>query len=170
MKTSNHPSLGTFLEWLAYDQSSGLFTRKKTANTRFKIGEVAGSINSKGYLVIKIQGANYKAHRLAWLFSYGDWPTGDLDHINGVKTDNRIDNLRLASSAENNSNVTARANNKSGYKGVVFHAHTGKWMASCGHNKKRHYLGLFDTPHAASAAYLAFAQQAHAEFFNNSQT
>lgn len=167
MKKQNLATLHDLNTWVNYDKDTGLFTRKKSANRRFKIGEQPGTISSTGYVVIKIQDISYKAHRLAWLFSYGEWPALDLDHINRIKTDNRLSNLRQATPTQNNSNVTARANNKSGYKGVIYCARNNNWQAYCGLNKKKHHLGCFDTALEASAAYLAFAKKEQREFFTN---
>lgn len=154
-------------ELFSYNEKTGVFTRNISTNKRFKVGDKAGSINSNGYVVIKIKDKNFKAHRLVWLFHFGVLPPSNLDHINGIKSDNRIENLRLSTFAQNNSNVPRRTNNKSGYKGVIFHKATKKWMASCSHNKKRNYLGLFDSAEEANCAYVQFAKLLHGEFFAN---
>ena len=100
---------------LNYDPETGEFTRK-TSFFKTRIGERAGSISkSTGYVVIAVCGAQYLAHRLAWLYVYGCWPSLHIDHINGEKTDNRIANLREATNGENMQNQRrARSNSKTG--------------------------------------------------------
>ena len=96
-----------------YDEVSGIFIRNKTNSKRWKKGQVAGTINTQGYLCIRIDGKLYLCHRLAWLYVYGDMPDGHIDHINHNRSDNRIENLRVVDNSENNKN-------RSNYSGCVF--------------------------------------------------
>ncbi len=102
-----------------YDKNTGIFTRLISRNKRHKVGEIAGTKNFEGYSVIIIDGISYRAHRLAWLYIYGSMPKNQIDHINGIKDDNRICNLREVSNAENQQNrVNLNKNNKSGVTGI----------------------------------------------------
>lgn len=145
---------------LAYDSNTGVFTWAMKTGKKSVIGAVAGSTSEGDYTRIRIHRKSYLAHRLAWLFTYGAFPVGEVDHINRVKSDNRICNLREASSAQNKQNRTAHVG-ASGYRGVVWLAANKKWRAAIGHNYKNIYIGLFDTAEAASAAYLAKAKELH---------
>lgn len=90
-----------------------------------------------------------KAHRVAWAIYYGEWPSGELDHINGNPADNRIENLRMVTRTENARNASMHADNRSGFAGVSWNKRTRKWTATLGINKRRKYLGEYDTPEAA---------------------
>jgi len=148
-------------ELLHYDPETGLFTRRVNRQGRWgKAGSVAGHINPRGYRVIWI-GCNWMAHRLAWLYVHGAWPEGQLDHINQDKTDNRIENLRLVTHAENMQNRPHQRNNVSGFKGVAPCKKTGRWQALICSNNKQIYLGLFATPELAHAAYCDAAARLH---------
>jgi len=126
---------------------------------------VAGSLKRQGYIIIKIDGKCYRAHRLAFLVAHGHLPK-ELDHINGDPSDNRIANLREATRRENKRNSGKYSNNKSGFKGVCWHKSRGKWRADAQDaNGKQIHLGLFTTPEAASAAYNDFAMKLHGDFF-----
>ena len=92
------------------------------------------------------------AHRLAWLYHYGQWPNGDLDHINEVKDDNRISNLREATRAQNMQNVRRHKHNTSGYKGVSWMPDRHKWRAYIFVNYKQQHIGLYNSPEEARDA------------------
>ena len=89
----------------------------------------AGTIVSNGYKAIMIDGDRYYNHRIAWVLAYKSWPENQLDHINGIKTDNRLCNLRAATNAQNGKNIKINVKNTSGYKGVVWCKNTNKWRA-----------------------------------------
>jgi hypothetical protein len=147
---------------LSYCPITGHFTWLiAPKHTTINVGDRAGSLNSNGYLTITINGKAYKEHRLAWLYVHGYFPSKGIDHINGVKDDNRIDNLREATHAENNQNTIKYKNNTSGFKGVTFHKASGKWVAQIKKDGKHHHLGLFDTPEPAHAAYLKAKAELH---------
>lgn len=134
---------------LSYDPETGQFVRLSTLNARHRVGVAPGTAHSAGYRVIGLDGKNYKAHRLAWLYVYGEWPAGELDHINGIKTDNRISNLRIATRSENTSNrFRARADNRLGILGV---SRVGnRYIARF----RDRYLGIFRSPEEAQQAYI----------------
>jgi len=134
-----------------YDQETGVFTRRS-------LGRVAGTKNDSGYLVIFIDGKGYRAHRLAWLYVYGEWPAELIDHKNRIRTDNRIDNLRQANRSENTQNTVTKRSS-SGVRGVSRMGE--KWKAQIAINGKDIYLGLFGTVAEASAAYSSAAAKFH---------
>lgn len=148
---------------LDYDPLTGLFRWNKESCKRLVKGAVAGTLDN-GYTMIGIDRKQYRAHRLAWVYVYGYMPTEQIDHINGLKTDNRIENLRLATHGQNCANRTLQSNNTSGYKGVCFIKSLGKWRARIGHDKRKIDIGFFETPEQASIAYEKKAIELHGEF------
>lgn len=151
-------------ELLDYDPETGVFTwRCRRANRPFE-GRIAGSTHKRGYVVLKIEGKSVLAHRAAWAHYYGAWPEHDLDHQDTDKTNQRISNLRPATDIENGYNRRTKKDNTSGYKGVSVHTQTGRWQARIVVNKKRMWLGFFDTAEEAHAAYVRAAQMYHGEY------
>lgn len=141
-------------ELFDYDPASGLLTRRITRSSKAIAGAVAGNKDSKGYLQICINRKVYRVHRLIWLHVHGAWPDHEIDHVNGVRDDNRLCNLRDVPRALNSQNLrTALSNNKTGYLGVSL-GHNGKWVAQIKLNRKIKHLGYFSTPEAAHEAYL----------------
>jgi len=146
---------------LRYDRKLGVFIWRVTVMTgRYgksvaaKRGEVAGSVGARGYVLIGIDGTVYRACRLVWLYVYGIWPTNDMDHINGDRSDDRFANLREATRSENNQNLRGpRSSNKSGFLGVC--RYRKKWHAQIKVNGERIHLGYFNDPEEAHLVYLA---------------
>jgi hypothetical protein len=140
-------NVDTIKEVLDYNQETGTFTWKVRTAQRIKIGDIAGSISksatSFGYLRIKLFGKSYLAHRLAWLITYGSFPNGILDHIDGDKLNNSIKNLREVTRKENMQNTKLREDNTSGFNGVYFHQQRKKWVAYITEDNKMIYLGIF---------------------------
>jgi len=145
---------------LSYDSATGLFTWL-VSRGRAVAGDQAGSPNSRGYIHIKIFKVLYKAHRLAWLYMYGTWPLHDIDHINRIKTDNRICNLRLATRSMNTQNTPNRSSNTSGQKGVCWLKRNKKWVAKITVNYSIRYLGVFNDFNEAVAARKKAEKQFH---------
>jgi len=114
-----------------------------------------------GYVLNFIKGKVYREHRLIWLYVYGEMPNGMLDHINRIKTDNRIENLRVVSCSENRQNIGKLSNNKSGLKGVWFNNKTKNWCASICADKKKYFVGSFHTKEDAYEAYKTYAKKLH---------
>jgi len=152
------------LELLDYNPETGVFTRRVGVHGGGRAGTAAGTL-SHGYIRIRIDGKLHSAHRLAFLVSHGHLPD-ELDHINGDPSDNRIENLRPATSQENKRNTGKQANNTSGFKGVYWDKSNGKWKAQARDaNGKQKNIGLFPTPESASAAYEAYVRNLHGEFY-----
>lgn len=149
---------------LSYDPKTGLFTRlvgRRGPNAR--AGDVAGCDNGQGYIRIYVDGKPYKGHRLAWLYMTGEW-VPEVDHENTDRSDNRWDNLREATRAQNRTNCGPYKNCTSGLKGVSFYKRTGKWKAQIQSGGKKVGLGYFVTKEAAHAAYVSAAHELHGEF------
>lgn len=145
-------------ELLHYDPDAGSFIWIKTNTNRLKAGEPAGTVDRAGYLRIMVDGVRYGANRLAWLYVTGEWPSGEIDHINRDPSDNRLGNLRDVPHVVNVQNqVRPHQGNK--YRGVSLHH--GRYKARIGLNRKVLCLGTFDTPEEARAAYLAERARLH---------
>jgi len=152
---------------LKYSCDTGLFKWQIVTNSRIHIGMVAGTKNHpSGYVYIFIDKIKYLAHRLAWLYVHGEFPQNCIDHINGVKSDNRIINLRDATRMENSCNRGKNKNNTSGFKGVSFYKNSKKYHAEIRGNGKRKRLGCFTCPKAAHEAYRKAAKEMHQNFKN----
>jgi len=134
---------------LIYNAETGAFYRAKAPTKQI------GTVGKHGYIVFSHRGRQQYAHRVAWHMTYGFAPPKHIDHINRVKTDNRITNLRLADDLINNRNRgLANANNFSGLLGVSKPKQTRKWSAAITVDYKRKHLGYYDTPEEAHAAYM----------------
>lgn len=155
-------------EVLDYNPSTGEFRWKNRPNDdgNWNIrcaGKIAGTnFGSNGYRNIMVDGMRCYAHRLAWFYVYGEWPSRFIDHINRVRSDNRLANLRLATSAENTRNSTKKIG-KSGVRGLSVAA-SGKWIARISYEGKSHHLGVFADKKKARAAYVEAAKRLHGEF------
>ena len=147
-------------ELLNYNPLTGVFSWALSRRGCRK-GDQAGYCDGKGYRQICLKRHKHIAeHRLAWFMVYGKWPRSCIDHINGVRDDNRIENLREATVAENGQNL-ARKNNKTGYSGVRYHSRSGTWVARITVNRREIYLGHANTPKAAHLLYLAGKREHH---------
>lgn len=148
---------------LHYDPVTGIFTWLVQKSQGTKVGSVAGKINEDGYRKIKIDGKMYSAHRLAVFYMRGEWPVNQTDHENVNPDDNRWDNIRDATSSQNQANKRVYKNNKLGLKGVTLHS-CGKFQATIQVDGKYKYLGLHDTADLAAAAYAKAANDHFGEF------
>jgi hypothetical protein len=136
-----------------YNENTGVLTWKSTRGSS-KAGTQAGHITKAGYRYVHTCGKIYPAHRLAWLLVYKEYVTSDIDHINRIKTDNRISNLRVVSRQENSRNKGLTKANKSGIKGVSLNTRTGKWISQIRKDGCNLVLGEFKTKEEAGAAYV----------------
>ena len=175
------PDLDTLRQLLSYNAMTGdivfldrpndMFTTERAANswrTQF-LGEVAGSLvtrQGKTYRQIELFNVKYLAHRLAWKLHYGVEPPETIDHVDGDGSNNKICNLREATTSQNGWNVKRGARNKSGFKGVSFNTEKNKWRAAIHVNKRTILIGYYKTPEEASEAYQKASVQYHGEFYN----
>jgi len=125
---------------------------------------VSGSTSYYGYIVISIDGKGYRAHRLAFLYMTDHIPPDDVDHINGVKDDNRFNNLRSCSRRQNIQNKRVQSNSKSGVKGVYWCKSARKWVTQIKNNGRIETAGSFDSIEEASIAIRAARERLHGEF------
>lgn len=147
---------------LAYDADTGEFTWQESRGPAKK-GAAAGTRRRDGYRSIMIDGEQILAHRLAWFYVHGVWPAATIDHRDGCKSNDAIANLREATFQQNNCNKPAGPSS-SGLKGVGWHRCSKRWQARIKAFGKTKYLGLFDTPEEAHAAYRIAAERIHGQF------
>lgn len=149
---------------LSYSKDTGEFTWIQKANkfSNVGVGSVADRV-SGSYKVISINRKAYKSHRLVWLYFYGHFPDEMIDHIDCDSLNNRVENLRLATSSNNNWNRTLNSNTKTGVKGVRIHQN-GNYEARIMCNKISYYLGVFDSLKDAEQAVRAKRLELHGEY------
>ena len=141
------------MEALNYNSDTGCFTWKESGKGKKK--GVTGTINAFGYVQIVICGVIHKAHRLAWLHVYGVWPDKNIDHLNHDRADNRIENLREATQAENRKNLRLSKDSISGVIGVNLVRKTGSWFARIKVNGRTIGLGTYKDKFEAICARLS---------------
>ncbi len=160
---------GIFLdEILSYDSVTGrivwIGSERPSRN-----GKVAGTQNKNGYLYLKVAGKSRRAHRIAWALHYGEFPNGLIDHANGIRSDNRIENLRMADATQNRANSAIRADSTSGIKGVSWNKKASLWRAQIGKDRKRYFLGEFSDINDAKEAYTRASIELFGVFSENSR-
>lgn len=151
-------------EIISYCPETGIFTWLVKRNShRGKVvpGSIANSVSVHGYARIGIDGSRYPAHRLAWFYVYGRWPSKQIDHINRDRLDNRIVNLREATDAENRQNMSLSVTNTSGVKGVSWDKRRKKWFSKITHNYQQISLGFHDNINDAEKAYAEAKERLH---------
>lgn len=149
-----------------YDKETGNLIWKTRPTNSMKAGEIAGSETEKGYIRIAINHKKYRAHRLVFLMHKGYLPK-TLDHINGDRKDNRIENLRPATLAQNSMNRDISSKNTSGYKGVGWDKHKNKWRAVIKTSGERIHLGYFANVEEAGQVMRKAREELHGEFANH---
>lgn len=155
------PCAERIAKFLRYDAATGNLIW--ISRRGVKAGRVAGCVGPDGYRRIGFDMGEHLAHRLIWALHHDETPEF-LDHINGIKDDNRIENLRPASKSENGMNRPKQRNNVSGRKGVCWDANKGKWLAAIKKEGKQFRLGHFVDPDEAYAAYVGAAETLHGQF------
>lgn len=152
-------------EVLHYNWETGVWTWIKKPSKRANravMGAIAGTMTAEGYISIQLDGAAYKAHRLAFLYMKGRWPAIDVDHKDMNRANNRWLNLREATRALNIANTKRRSDNQSGFKGVRLQKN--RWLARITIEGRRVFLGGFDTAELAHRAYCEAAKKGFSEF------
>lgn len=145
-------------EVVRYDRQSGLFYWRVSTG-KVSRGAVAGHTDSNGYTKLSIDGVKYFAHRLAWLYVYGQWPRQNIDHIDRRRNNNRLSNLRDVGQSMNGLNGPVRRNNSSGYTGVSYDSRRQNWVAYVNRGPHKKHLGAYKTlTDAALARHAALAQ------------
>lgn len=157
------PTQARLKEMLNYDPETGVFRWIKKPAQRVNVGDVAGYENGRGYLIFCLDSKKHYAHRLAWLYCHGQMPPC-IDHKNGCRSDNRLENLRIATNGQNGVNRGKPANNTSGFKGVTWDNQCQKWRAQIGISGKNIAIGVFADKRDACAAYETAAREHFGEF------
>lgn len=172
------PPIELLRKLLRYDPDSGLMFWRERSSEMFSSERISKGWNKKysgkpainspdthGYLMGTLCGWSLpRAHRVAWALATGAWPEDEIDHINGVRSDNRLVNLRPATRSQNRANIDKSWSNKSGYKGVRLDARSGKWRAQITKDGISTFLGTFDSPEDANSAYVSAAIASYGEF------
>nr|BAR24181.1 putative NHN endonuclease [uncultured Mediterranean phage uvMED] len=159
------PPLEELQKILSYDPGTGVFTWIVSVSPKALAGSAAGSFDPRGYGKLVYRYKPYLLHRLAWLFGTGEDPRSfTVDHINRDKRDNRLQNLRLATSRQQQGNKGLQSNNISGIKGVHWDKARGKWVAYIALNRKVKNLGRYPTKEEAAEAYQKAAANHFGEF------
>ena len=162
-----NPDTGVF-RWLPRPRSDFKQVGRQQWWNREKAGNEI-TLRVSGYTIVFITLPNgarvrFNAHRLALAFAKGQWPTAEVDHINGIRTDNRLGNLREATRQQNACNLPLRANKTSRYRGVHYSASRQKWCAQISERGKNKNLGRFDTEDEAHIAYERAAREAYGPY------
>lgn len=164
-----------FEEWIVkmihYNPETGKLYWKESPSASAPVGKEIGKENSWGHVSFGMKGKTFMAHRVAWFLTFGSWPKGQIDHINGIASDNRISNLRDVSQSVNMQNKKrANKQNKSGFLGVnKINRNLAKpWRACIKAGGKSISIGLFRTPEEAHAAYMNAKRNLHAGFVEES--
>lgn len=150
-------------EFFEYSFIEGALYWKKRPSPKAKLWLPAGSKDSEGYVSITFRGKAYRRHRLIWAYFYEDPADFEIDHINRVKGDDRIENLRTATRRQNSCNIIY-STNKSGAHGVCWHKRDKKWRASIRKNGVNLHLGYFDSLKKAEQVYLEASKKIHSDF------
>lgn len=157
--------LDSIEKFISYNNETGIFSIIKKTGPRSSLGPLQVSTDSRGYQQVQYMGKAFLAHRLAWYFTHGKWPENEIDHINGVKTDNRIANLREATRSQNIKNRGPHKNIISGLKGVYFNKARNKYQAAIWIDGKRKALGVFEDKYEAFEVYKKAARERDGDFF-----
>jgi hypothetical protein len=153
-------------ELFEYDKETGDLIWKVCKARRVKVGDIAGYPQSTGYKRLKINAKDYLVHRIVFLMHKGYLPK-TIDHINGDRLDNRIENLRAVTANQNQHNRKLNSNNTSGFKGVSWCKRDNKWKAAIKLEGKKINLGRFNTPEEADAVVRKAREELHGSFANH---
>lgn len=176
-KKTEIPPVEYLKECFLYDHVTGVLHWRKRPKHHFRCShdmnvwntihdqKPVGNLCSYGYMVSSLNGRKYRNHRLIYTMIVGSIPDNlDIDHINGVRNDNRIENLRIATKSQNSSNIKLRTNNTSGTTGVWWVPKYNRWSCYITHKKKKVYIGHFKTIELAAQARVEAERRYHGEF------
>jgi hypothetical protein len=160
---------------LDYDAETGTLTWRYNSNKPLNwnaryAGERAGSVTNMGYIRLSINNKEYMAHRIIWLHQMGGMLKSEIDHINGIKADNRFCNLRLATRQQNEWNRPGHKNVSSKHKGVFWVARDKRWRAEITHNGRFQYLGQYECEELANLVYSEHADKLFGEYSYSEET
>lgn len=161
-------SVGDIRDLIDYNPETGVLKAKVNFSGR-QAGSVIGSQTRQGYYAFSLFGKKCFAHRLAWLLHYGEWPSQPIDHINGIKTDNSIRNLRLCSLSQNQFNKPTQKNNTTGVKGVYWNKRDKRYVASVQFNGKKYSAGHHKDIESAKEAVMKLREKLAGEFTNHGE-
>ena len=146
---------------LRYEPETGNLIWLKAFRHSQLVGTVAGCIDQDGYVTVKIDKRQCKAHRICWALHHGYWPADQVDHIDGDRSNNRASNLRMADQFQNNQNQSKRGHGVSGLRGAAFCRKEGRYRSSIKCRGVTTFLGSFDTAEEAHAAYVKAKASIH---------
>ena len=135
----------------------------KIFNLQFA-GKPVGVVAKNGYVLVSFLGKRFYAHRVAWAITHGEQPESCIDHANGIRTDNRLANLRVATESQNRHNTGIRSVNTSGHKNVSWSKSLKRWSVEIRSNGKRHFIGYFLSKSEAAMAAKNARKKLHGEF------
>lgn len=150
------PSVDELKNAFAYDADTGIITWKVSRGGKAIKGARAGGLKGDGYRRIDCGGATYFEHRVVWALYYGDYPTLDIDHINGDRTDNRIANLRLVTMRQNQQNL--KWHRKGRLVGASYNKEMKKWKSQISINGETKHIGYYPSEQSAHEAYVRVAE------------
>ena len=160
INTEKQIPVETLRELFSYDPATGILISNSS-------GKPVGTLRKDGYLSTRAKGEIFLVHRIAFACHHGRWPSGRLDHENEIKSDNKIKNLREATSSQNSCNCGIRKTNTSGVKGIHFHRPNGKWMAQLQIDRRKIFVGYFTEIDDAKSALEQKRAEMHGAFANN---
>ena len=164
LNKNNSLDVEILCEYISYNHETGELTYIKKPSRKILSGSTVGCPDKNGYIQFRFMAHNLLAHRVAWAIYYGKWPEKQIDHINHIKSDNRINNLRQADHSQNGCNRGLQSNNRSGVPGVHWSSQKEKWFAKIKLNGKSKHLGVFaDIEDAANAVKKARIEM-HGDF------
>ena len=166
MKRGTDITIDRLHELFAYDENTGVLTRKIRTSNKIKAGDAAGFMRADGYWIAHVDGSQIMVHRIIWAMMTNEWPTEEIDHENHDPSDNRWDNLREVSHLQNMQNTKVRSDNITGFKGVSRKKNkkANPWVAQISVDGGRNHLGYFPTAELAYAAYCRAALELHGEY------
>jgi len=164
--STNYKELTELVSLLKYKNRTGLLYWSKNFDRKNRVGQKAGCLTNRGYMQLRFKGKVYFAHRVIFFMHHGFLPE-QIDHKDGIKSNNKIKNLRGANHSQNQQNSKKRTNNSSGYKGITWRKASKKWVVRIVVDRKSHHVGLYENIELAVKACNIARKKLHKEFFNS---